>query len=116
MPMGSIVLSPIVREPIGGLLRSQQNFRFYCALHCENVVVLRSDIGCKSLLATFQFLGEVGSFLGSISLLVLCLQSSTLNLDVSRLLVIIAYPGVLGFALTPREKLLFNCRCRSPFS
>ena len=44
----------------------------------------------------------VGSLFGSLSLLIICLQSLIVNIDVSGLLVVIVESRIIGFALVPQ--------------
>ena len=72
-----------VEEPTGGFLRSKKNSCFGYALHGEDMRVLGDGPFCRrSQTTVVYFLGTVG-LSGSLSLLILSLESPTISLDVS---------------------------------
>ena len=96
-----VIRSTRVEEPAGGFLCSKKNFCFGDALHGEDVRILRSTPFCRgSRTAIVHFLGTIG-LSGSLSLLVLSLESPTIRLDVSGLLAVVADPLVTGLAPIP---------------
>ena len=89
-----------VEEPTGGFLSSKQNFCFGDALHGEDMRILRDGSFCRrSRTTVVHFLGTVG-LSGSLSLLVLSLESRTMSLDVSGLYAVVADSLVTGLAPT----------------